>query len=153
LEKSLAKWLKDHGIELLGLLLAAGSGVGAFLTGAGTMFTTFPLQALLLAIFAFMLGMLVFRFVWTSSRWARDRRTLEQLKGLQPQLHAAILRAYRDGCYSANYFLDPNVQYLLELGYLGAPSQIARLEATPFVLQQWFKNFLDRNYEKVYGSR
>lgn len=150
-EIALLKWIKENAIDLIMLIATLGSGISAFATDAGSMFAMFPLQASLLLLFAFLLGFAVFRFLSTQTRLAADKRTLEKVKGLPPQLIAAIRRAYVDGAYTANYY-DTNVQYLLGLGFLGAPANISILDATPFVLQPWFKSFLDRNHAKVFGN-
>lgn len=145
------KWIKENAIDLIMLVATLGSGIGAFAADAGKMFVTFPLQASLLFLFAFLLGFVVFRYLSTQTRRAADKRILEKVNGLPPQLIAAIRRAYIGGAYTANYY-DTNVQYLLSLGFLGAPANISILDETPFVLQPWFKNFLDRNHEKVFDD-
>lgn len=147
----MAKWLKDNAVNLLMLVLTAGTGGIAFALDAGTMLSTFPLQAILLALFAFLLGGLVFRYALVKSKRAKDKRILEKVKGLSPQLIAEIQRAYTNGCYPGNFY-DTNVQYLLGLGFLGAPQQVAILGETPFMLQPWFKNFLDRHHEEIFGK-
>ena len=146
----MAKWLKDNAVGIATLVLTFGSVIGAFVLGAREMVVSYPLQSCLLVVSAFLLGFLVFRFLETRTRDARDKRTLQEIKGLPPQLISAIHRAYVDGSYDANFY-DSTVQYLLDLGYLGAPSAVSRLYETHFILQPWFKNFLDRHHDRVFG--
>lgn len=149
---SLVKWLKDNAVGIINLLLSSGSGLIAFMIGAKEMIVFYPLQSFLLMFSAFALGFFVFHIVVTKTRHAKDKRTLQTIKGLPPQLIDAIHHAYKNGTYVANCY-DSTVQYLLELGFLGSPSTVSTLYETQFILQPWFKSFLDRHHDQVFGSQ
>ena len=147
----MAKWLKDNAVGLIGLFLTFGSGIVAFVLGAWEMVVAYPFQSILLTVSAFFLGILAFRFFEIHSRCTRDKRTLQIIKGLPPQLISVIRHTYLEGAYAANIF-DSTVQYLLELGYLSAPSTVPTLYQTQFILQPWFKTFLDRYHDQVFDK-
>lgn len=147
----MGKWLKENAIAIISLLLTFGGAIAAFAFGALEMLAAYPLQSSLLVFSAIALGFFLFRFIETQTRYAWDKKTLEEIKGLPPQLISAIYRAYVDGSYDANIY-DSTVQYLLDLGYFGAPSAVPRLYETHFILKPWFKGFLDRHHDQVFGS-
>ena len=137
--KSLMKWVKDHAIEIITLLVSVASAITSIATGLGNVFRTEPLALTAWTVFLLVIGISAGWFLRriitvisnSSLQLLNGRRAVEYLEN-QPETFKEIIRdAYENGgvCYALS--LDSDMRILASRGFFEAPDfQDAIFECT-----------------------